>query len=245
MATLKTQALTYEGGGATLKGYLAVDEAAGGKRPGVLVVHEWWGQNDYVRGRARMLAELGYPALALDMFGDGRTAADPDEAGRLAGEVMQNWGRSSERFMAALDLLKQQDAVDPQHVAAVGYCFGGGVALQMARDGAPLDAVVSFHGSLATERPARPGSVKGKLLVQHGGDDTLVGDQQLAAFREEMDKAGADYRVIVHDGAKHGFTNPEATENGNKFSLPLGYDAQADKASWDEMVKFFQALWKA
>lgn len=244
MTSLHAEDIGYQAAGTSLKGYLAYDEQAKGPRPGILVVHEWWGQNEFPRRRARMLAEMGYTALALDMFGEGRTADNPDDAAKLATGVMQNWEDSKARFLAALDLLKNHSTVDAKQVAAIGFCFGGGVALQMAREGADLDAVVSFHGSLGTERPAQSGEVKAKLLVLHGGADPFVDDGQLIAFKNEMEQAGADYRIVVYGGAKHAFTNPDATGNGEKFGLPLAYDETADRKSWEEMEELFQKLFK-
>lgn len=241
-SSLCAEDIRYEAAGTALKGYLAYDEQAKGRRPGVLVVHEWWGQNEFPRKRARMLAEMGYTALALDMFGDGKTADNPDDAAKLATGVMQNWEDSKARFLAALDLLKSHSTVDPQRIAVIGFCFGGGVALQMAREGAALDAVVSFHGSLATEHPAQPGGVKAKLLVLHGGSDPFVNDEQLIAFKNEMEQAGADYRIVVYGGARHAFTNPDATGNGEKFGLPLAYNETADRKSWQEMAALFGQL---
>src|SRR5512143_934897 len=155
----------YTAGGVTLKGYLAYDTAKKGKSPGVLVVHEWWGLNDYARERARMLARLGYTALAVDMYGEGKTATHPDDAGKFSSELMQNFDTAKARFLAAEDFLKMQPTVDPGRIAAIGYCFGGGVVLNMARQGADLKGVASFHGSLAAVKPAQPGVAKAKILV--------------------------------------------------------------------------------
>lgn len=244
-SSLHAEDITYEAAGTTLKGYLAYDEQAQGKRPGILVVHEWWGQNDYARKRADMLAEMGYTALALDMFGEGKTVDNPGDASELATGVMQNWDDSKARFLAALDLLKEHSTVNPEQVAAIGFCFGGGVSLQMAREGADLNGVVSFHGSLATERPAQPGKVKAKLLVLHGGADPFVDDDQLLGFKKEMDAAGADYRIVVYSGATHAYTNPAATATGEKFGLPLAYNEAADRESWQEMEALFGRLFRS
>lgn len=232
----------YSAGGVALKGYLAYDDKSMDKRPGLLVVHEWWGLNDYTRKRARMLAELGYTALALDMYGEGKQAAHPDDAGKFASEVMKNFDTAQARFTAAEDALKKEPTVDPGRLAAIGYCFGGGVALNMARQGADLKGVVSFHGNLMAVKPAGPGALKAKFLVLHGGDDKFTTPEQIEAFKQEMKDAGADYRFISYPGALHGFTNPEATEYGKKFKIPLAYNKKADKESWDEMKKFLAAL---
>ena len=232
--------VSYEAEGLTMKGYLAYNDSIAGKRPGILVVHEWWGHNEYTKQRAAMLAELGYTALALDMYGEGKVAAHPDDAGKFAAEVRQNMGVATERFKAALQVLKNHPTVDPDHIAAIGYCFGGGVVLQMAREGLDLDAVVSFHGALATDRPAAPGAVKARILVCDGADDKLVGPDQVKAFHLEMRKAGVDYKFISYPGAKHSFTNPAADIYAEKFGLPVGYNAEADHRSWQDMQDFLK-----
>jgi dienelactone hydrolase len=241
---LAGEEITYSADGTTLKGYLARPAAAGGKRPGVLVVHEWWGNNDYSRKRADMLAELGYVALAVDMFGDGKIVDNPKDAMALAGEAGKNLDVSEKRFAAARALLAGQPDVDAGRIAAVGYCFGGGMALQMARRGVDLAGVVTFHGSLGTQSPAKQGAVKAKLLVLNGAADPLVKPEQIAAFKKEMQDAGVPYTFIDYPGAVHGFTSPAATENGKKFNLPLAYDADADKKSWAEMQGFLQTVLK-
>ena len=171
---IHTEEVEYAAGGVTLKGYLAYDTSIKGKRPGVLVVHEWWGHNEYARKRARMLAKLGYTALAVDMYGSGKTADHPDDATRFMNEVLENMERGEARFNAALGILKRHSATDPERIAAIGYCFGGGVVLHMARSGADLRGVASFHGSLGSSHTPEPGSVKAKVLVMHGADDRLI-----------------------------------------------------------------------
>jgi dienelactone hydrolase len=240
---LAGQEVTYSHAGTTMHGYLA-KPAAAGKHPVVLVVHEWWGQTDYIRRRADLLAELGYVALAVDMYGDGKIADHPKDAGAFAGEVRNNMDVGEARFRAAMALLEDQPEADLSRAAAIGYCFGGGVVLEMARRGLDLDAVVSFHGSLGTSSPAGPGAVKAKVLVLNGADDPFVKPEQIAAFKQEMEAAGVDYRFIDYPGAVHGFTNPDATANGEKFGLPLAYSADADAASWAEMQRFFAATLK-
>ena len=234
----------YRTGDTVLKGYLAENTAVKGKRPAVLVVHEWWGLNDYARKRARMLAELGYVALAVDMFGEGKTAQHPDDAGKFAGELMKNKAVSEARFNAALDFIKQQPSVDPARIAAIGYCFGGGVVLHMARQGADLKGVVSFHGTLATDTPARPGDVKAKILVFNGEDDKMVPHEQVIAFKDEMTRAGANFRYVGYQGVKHAFTNPDADSYAKKFNLPLAYNKNADRNSWTEMRRFLREIFK-
>ncbi len=243
-AKVVTKEVTYTTNGLELKGYLAYDDAQKTKRPGVLVVHEWWGQNEYIRKRARMLAELGYIALALDMYGDGKTASHPEDASKFSSEVMKNLDVAEQRFMAGLTLLQQQPQTDKQRIAAIGYCFGGGVVLAMARRGVDLDGVASFHGSLGAGAPAEAGKVKAKVLVMNGADDPFVKPEQIAAFKQEMDTAGVDYEFVNYPGAKHSFTNPEATANGKKFQLPLAYNAEVDKESWQKLQSFFQQIFK-
>jgi dienelactone hydrolase len=241
---VKAEEVTYQANGITLKGYLAYDEQIEGKRPGVLVVHEWWGQNEYVRNRARMLAELGYTALALDMYGEGKTATHPKDATAFTQEVMSNMDAAKQRFLAALEVLKKHPTTDPARVAAIGYCFGGGVVLAMAREGVDLDGVVSFHGTLATEKPAQPGHVKASILVCHGADDQFTTKEQIETFQEEMRKANVDLTFKSYEGARHSFTNPEADANAQKFNMPLGYNEDADKKSWNDMQEFFTRIFR-
>jgi dienelactone hydrolase len=241
-AAVITKEIDYLADGTTLKGYLAYDDTIKGQRPGVLVVHEWWGLNDYVRKRARMLAKLGYTAFALDMYGDGKQAQHPDDAKKFSSEVRNNLPMEKARFTAALDVLRRDNKVDPQRIAAIGYCFGGGVALEMARRGVDLSGVASFHGMLATAAPARKGDVKAKILVMTGADDPFVPAEQVAQFKQEMDAAHAEYQVIAYPGAKHGFTNPGADDYGQQFNLPLAYDKAADQASWQELEGFLHRI---
>jgi dienelactone hydrolase len=242
---IKGEAVEYKAGALTLKGYLAYDENQKGKRPGVLVVHEWWGHNEYARNRARMLAELGYTALAVDMYGDGKQAMHPADAGNFSSEVMRHFDEAGKpRFLAAEEFLKKQPSVDPARIAAIGYCFGGGVVLNMARQGADLKAVASFHGSLAALKPAQPGMVKAKIRVYNGADDKFTLPEAISAFKKEMTDAKVDFVFINYPGAIHAFTNPEATELGKKFNLPLAYNEKADKESWADMKKFFAEVLK-
>ena len=238
MADIRTETVTYTAGGTTLRGFLA-HPASTAKGPAVLVVHEWWGLNDYIRGRARMLAELGYTALAADMYGDGKTAADPAGANDAMNAVLADRGALEARLRAAVDRLQSEPGVDAARVAAIGYCFGDAVVLHAARIGLPLAAVVSFHGALGSFHKPAPGTVKAKVLVCHGAADALVPAADLTAFEQEMREAKADYRVVQYPGAKHGFTNPEADENGTKYGLPLAYDAAVDRQSWSDMRELF------
>lgn len=236
--------VSYKANGTTLKGYLAYDKAVKGKRPGVLVVHEWWGHNDYARKRANMLAELGYVALAVDMYGDGKQATHPEDAQKFSSEIANNMPLGKQRFEAAMELLKKHQATNSSDIAAIGYCFGGAVVLQMARDGLDLDAVVSFHGSLGTAKPAQPGVVKARIMVAHGGADPFVKPEQITGFFAEMNQAGVEYRFIAYSDAQHSFTNPAADEFGAKFNLPLKYNQQADQESWQAMKDHLDKVFK-
>jgi len=241
-AGVKHEEVTYSANGITMKGYLAYDDAKKGKRPGVLVVHEWWGHNEYARKRARMLAELGYTALAVDMYGDGKQAAHPDDAGKFAGAVMQNMESAKARFIAAMEVLKKNPHTDPTRIAAIGYCFGGGVVLQMARLGIDLKGVVSFHGSYGTQTPAQAGKVKAAILVCHGADDQFITLEQIDALKKEMQNAKVDFQFNTYAGAKHSFTNPDADAYAKQFNIPIGYNAEADKKSWADMQEFFKKI---
>ncbi len=234
--------VSYHAGDTLLKGYIAYDDSIKGKRPGILVVHEWWGHNAYARHRADMLAALGYTALAVDMYGDGKQANHPDDAGKFAGAVRKNMPQAEARFRAAMKLLHKHPTTDKQKTAAIGYCFGGGIVLEMARRGVPLAGVASFHGSLGTAEPAQKGGVKAKVLVLNGAADPFTKPEQITAFKQEMTGAGVDYRFIDYPDAKHAFTNPQADEYGKRFNLPLAYNAEADKASWAEMRRFLKQL---
>jgi dienelactone hydrolase len=222
---IEGRTVEYSAQGVLMKGYLAYDENIKGKRPGVLV-------------------ELGYIALAVDMYGDGRQAMHPNEAGKFSSELMKNFDVAKTRFIAAMDFLKQQPTVDPNRMAAIGYCFGGGVVLNMARQGVDLRGVVSFHGSLAAVKPAQPGSVKAKILVLNGDADKFTTPEQIEAFKREMKAAGVDFQFISYPGALHSFTNPEADEYGKKFNLPLAYNADADRKSWNELKKFLSSIFR-
>ncbi len=235
MANITAENVVYTAGATTLRGTLAVDAERSGPRPAVIVVHEWWGLNDYIRGRACQLAELGYVALAVDMYGEGRTADDPGGASALMMAVLQDIKLGEERFAAALDLLRARADVTPDRIAAIGYCFGGAMVLHAARKGVPLRAVVSFHGSLGSFHKPALGEVKARVLVCHGGGDALVPEADVKAFEAEMIAARADYRIESYPGAPHSFTNPEATEKGTRYGLPVAYDGAADARSWASM----------
>lgn len=241
---VKGEELTYKANGVVLKGYLAYDDAVAGKRPGVLVVHDWWGPGEFVRDRARELPKLGYTAFAADMYGEAKEATNPDEAGKLSGEVGKNPPMMKARFDAAKDVLGKHPSVDPKHIVAIGYSFGGRVVLEMARQGSDLAGVVVFYGSLKTERPAQKGMVKARVLVLNAMDDAWVPAEQVKQFKAEMDAAGVDYKVIDYPKTKHGFSRPDADSRARKFNLPLAYDADADRKSWAEMGAFFNMLFR-
>lgn len=240
-AEVKTTLVEYKHGDTVLEGLLAWDDALPGKRPGVLVVHEWWGRNDYIRSRAEKLAALGYVAFALDMYGKGVVAKDPKEAGALAGKIRGDGALMRERAAAGLDVLRKDERVDAKKIAAIGYCFGGTVALELARSGADLAGVVSFHGGLGTKAPAEKGKVKAKVLVLHGADDPHVPVADVTAFEEEMRAAGVDWQVVSYGGAVHAFTNPAA---GNDPSKGAAYNESADRRSWEAMQAFFGEVLK-
>ncbi len=245
LAKVEGKEVVYEANGTQLEGFIAYPANATGKRPGVLVIHEWWGHTDYVRMRAQKLAELGYVALALDMYGDGKQATHPEDATKMMMEVMGNLEVATKRFSAAKALLENDPRTDATRIAAVGYCMGGAVALNMARAGTDLDAIAVFHGNLATQQPMAVGAYKGKILVASGGADPFVPPEQVQAFEKEMQAAGADYKLDLYPNAKHAFTNPAATENGEKFKIPLAYDAEADAASWKKLEEFLAQVWPA
>jgi dienelactone hydrolase len=230
---MKTEAVGYRDGAVELEGYVAYPDGPG-RRPGVLVVHEWWGHNAYVRKRAEMLAGLGHVGFAVDLFGQGKTATTPDEAGKLYQAVMSDRRVAQGRIKAALDLIRANPAVDPAKLVCLGYCMGGTVALDLARSGAELRGAVSFHGALATPTPAKKGAVKCPVLVLHGADDPMVTPDQVAGFRDEMRAAGADWQFHEYGGAQHAFTNPAA----NLPKLGILYNAAADRRSWEVMKAF-------
>jgi dienelactone hydrolase len=236
-AEIMTKEVSYTHGDVRLKGFLAYDNAKEGKRPGVLVVHEWWGNNDYSRQRARQLAELGYVAFAVDMYGDGKLAKSPQEARGLATPFYEDRALMRERAGAGLKALQEQPTVDGERLAAIGYCFGGSVVLELARSGAPLAAVVSFHGGLATPNPDDARNIKAKVLVLTGGADPMVAPEERDAFIKEMEDARVDYAMTVYGGAKHGFTSPDADRARQEG---VGYQKEADQRSWAAMRALFE-----
>jgi dienelactone hydrolase len=241
---IKGETVEYKADGTTLKGYIAYDDSIKGKRPGVLIVPEWWGLNDYVKKRADMIAGLGYTALAVDMFGEGKSTEHPEDASKFVSEVMSNMGIGEKRFNSALDFLKQQPTVNPDEIAAIGYCFGGAIVLHMARTGTDLDGVVSFHGNLGSMRAAAPGTIKARMLVLTGGDDTFIPQEQIDAFKKEMDAAGADYELVIYPGAIHSFTNPDSDRLAKENNLAVAYNKEADEKSWAQMKEFLKSVFQ-
>jgi dienelactone hydrolase len=241
LPSIVTEEVSYSLGDTQLNGYFAYPRNAQ-KVPAVLVVHEWWGHNDYARKRADMLAELGYVAFALDMYGDGKVTGHPKEANAFMMEVISNAEVAKARFEKGLELLKQHPAVDPEKIAAIGYCFGGAVSISMARLGADLDGVVSFHGALEGLAPVVPDAVKARFLVLNGADDPFITSEAKEAFKAQMDAAQVNYDFIDYPGAMHSFTNPGADEKGEAYGLPLKYNADADLDSWRRMQAFFKEI---
>jgi len=243
MANIQSEQFTYSVDGTEMTAYLAWDSEIEGTRPGVLVVHEWWGMNDYARRRADMLAELGYTGMALDMYGGGQVADSPDEAGALMNGLLENLSTVRRRFNAALEAMQAHATVDGANCAAIGYCMGGGIVLHMARYGAGLKAVGSFHGALPLGVAAQGegADVTARIGVYHGESDVLIPDEAVAEFRAEMEKTGADCLFIPLPTALHGFSNAAATGNGEKYGLPLRYDERADAASWNHLQLLLQS----
>jgi dienelactone hydrolase len=240
-AAVHTEKVEYRHGETVLYGYLAYDDAAAERRPGVLVAPEWWGLNDYAKLRAQQLARLGYVAFVLDMYGKGITTTDPKEAGRLAGIYRNDRGLMRARSAAGLEVLRKRPQVDPTRISAIGYCFGGTVVLEMARSGADLKGVVSFHGGLSTPNPADARNIRGKVLVLHGADDTFESPAEIAAFQDEMRRAAVDWQMNYYGGAVHSFTNPDADKAGIKG---VAYNAAADRRSWQAMRDFFAEIFQ-
>jgi dienelactone hydrolase len=241
-AAIKEEPVTYTDGQTTMKGFVVYDDAITAKRPGIIMVHEWWGITPHIHSEARKYAQAGYTAFIADMYGEAKTADNPKDAGALAGGVMKDPKVMESRFNAARTALAKQASVNPQSIGAVGYCFGGAVVLNMARTGADLAAVAGFHASLGLNTPApAPGTVKAKILILNGADDPFVKREQYDTLKKEFDAAKADYRIIEYPGAVHAFTNPEATALGEKFKLPLKYDAKVDAEAKAEAAKLFAA----
>lgn len=242
LAGVSSQEVTYQSNGVTLQGYLAYPKEDVDPKPAVLVVHEWWGHNEYARKRADMLAELGYVAFAIDMYGEGKVADHPDDAKKFMQEAMSDPQAFKDRFISALDYVSKHENVDSTNIAAIGYCFGGAVVLNMARAGVNLKGVASFHGSLSTKMPAQKGRVISEIMVFHGESDVFIPPQQVEEFRTEMLAADAQHEIIVYPAVEHSFTNPDADMFAEKYSMPLSYDEEADADSWARLQIFLKRI---
>jgi dienelactone hydrolase len=240
-AGIHTQIVEYKQGDTTLEGFVAYDDAIQGKRPGVLIVHQWLGLTDYEKHRAEMLAQLGYVAFCADIYGKGVRPQTAQEAGALAGKYKNDRQLLRARVNAGLDALRRQPLVDSKRVAAIGYCFGGTTVLELARSGADVAGVVSFHGGLDSPTPADGKNIKGKVLVCHGADDPFSSPQNIAAFEDEMRKGGVDWQLIKYGGAVHSFTQPMAGDDNSKGAA---YNEKADKRSWEAMKQFLAEIFK-
>lgn len=241
-AEVKTKTISYEYDGVTLKGHLAWDDAVKGKRPGILVVHEWWGLNDYARKRADMLAELGYVAFACDMYGEGKSTEHPKEAREMATAARKNVKVWQGRARAGLKVLKDQEQVDTSKLAAIGYCFGGSTALQLAYTGADLAAVVTFHAALPVADAEQAKAIKAKLMICHGAMDKFIPEETILKFRAALEGAKVDYTMIYFGGAVHSFT----VKGVDKKGVPgLAYNAAADRRSWAAMQFMFREVFGA
>ena len=239
-AAIQSREITYQQDGTALQGFVAWDSTKSGLRPGVIVIHEWWGHNQHARNAARKLARAGYVAFALDLYGRGKVTAHPDTAERFMMEALGNAPAMNARFAAALAQLKADPHVDSTRIAAIGYCFGGMVVLSMARAGADLDAVGSFHGAIPPVAPIDSGSVKARVLIMTGGADPMVPHQVVDSFVAAMKRAGANISVATYGHAQHSFTNPRADSVG---MAGLKYDAEADRDSWQELLRMLREVW--
>lgn len=240
-AEVKTRSFSYEVGGQKYQGYIADGATEGKKAAGVLVVHEWWGQNEYPRERARQLAQQGYVAFAIDMFGEGKTAKHPKEAQKFAAESMKDPKQAKKVFDKALSILKEREDVADDKIAAIGFCYGGSVVLNMASMGSDLDLVGSFHGGLSEDYSIPKREDNPRILIFNGAADPMVTEKQIKAVKNALEKADVNHEFVNYEGAKHAFTNPGATEKGEKFGLPLAYDKKAAEDAWG---KFLEALKK-
>lgn len=238
-AALQRSSVEYKDGDQTLEGYLVYDDAVAGKRPAVIVVHEWKGLGDYAKRRADMLAEMGYLAFAADMYGKGVRAVTHEEAGKLAGMYLNDREKMRRRAASALDFVTAHELAEAGKTAAIGYCFGGTTVLEMARAGLNVKGVASFHGSLKTPSPAAVGAVSAKVMVFHGSQDTFVAPEDVTGFEKEMSAAGADWQLVVFSKAVHSFTVAEAGDNP---ASGVAYNREADERSWKMLTLFFQEI---
>ncbi len=240
-SAVQTTAIPYTHDGVQLEGYLAWDDAIKGKRPGVLIVHEWWDLNDYARNRAEQLAQMGYVAFAVDMYGKGSVTTHPDQAGTWMREIQSNVKTWQQRAIEGLRILQKQELVDTSRLAAIGYCFGGATVMQLVYSGIDIQGVVSFHGSLPLPRMQRVPQPKTKILIAHGNADPFLSENHVKKFRSALDKAGFDWQMVIYAGARHSFTNPHAGTFGMDA---LKYDKNADQRSWKQMQVFFDEIFQ-
>ncbi len=240
-AKVLTQPVVYKEAGTEFTSYVSYDDSIKGKRPGILVVHEWWGLNDYAKRRMEMLAKLGYVAFAVDMYGTGKVTDNADKAREWMTETTADveWWR--ERANAGIKQLKKHKLVDKTRIAAIGYCFGGGTVIQLAYGGTDINGIVSFHGSLPAADESSSGKIKTRMLIAHGNADSFIPRETVTKFQDTLDKAGARWSMITYGNAKHGFTNRDAGKRGMDA---LKYDADADKHSWRAMQDFFADIFK-
>lgn len=239
---IKTEEVRYQHGDLECHGYLAWDDSVEGPRPGVLVLHEWWGLNDYARERTRQLAELGYLAFAADIYGEGKTVDHPQDAGAMSGKVRENVADWRQRAVKALEVLKARPNCLPDQVAAIGYCFGGATALQLGYTGADLKSIATFHAALPTPSDAEAEAIKAEVLICHGADDTFVSEEAVNSLKEQLSEADVEFEFIAYPGARHSFTVPSADEHGLEG---LKYDEAADRKSWEEMKQLFERTLQA
>ena len=240
-AAVQSRTIEYEDDGVALSGSLSVDDAVKGRRPGVLVVHEWWGLNDYAKKRAEQLAAMGYVAFALDMYGEGKVAEHPTEAGTWSGQITRNVKQWQQRALAGLKVLRSQPQVDPKRLAAIGYCFGGATVLQLAYSGTDIAGVVSFHGSLPPPDVQQASGIKARILICHGASDGFIPQQRIDKLRAALEGARSDWQMITYGGAVHSFTNPAADKRDIKG---LAYNEKADRRSWGHMKMFFDEIFR-
>ncbi|HEY4999104.1 MAG TPA: dienelactone hydrolase family protein [Usitatibacter sp.] len=237
-AKVVTKTIAYDFEGKMMQGYLAYDDKKSGARPAVLVVHEWWGLNDYTKSRTRQLAAMGYVAFAADMYGEGKTTSDPKEAQAWSSEAGSQPGMLAARSKAALDVLEKQPQANPKALAAIGFCFGGSTVLQLAYSGAPLKSTVTFHGVLGVPTDEQARKIHGTILVLHGAEDGFVKPETIDAMKKALDAAKVDWYMVTYANAVHAFSNPGA----DSYKIPgIGYNKNAADRSWDEMARLFHA----
>ncbi|NLE47238.1 MAG: dienelactone hydrolase family protein [Sandaracinaceae bacterium] len=240
---IRTDSIEYKAGDVALKGFVAWDDSVKGRRPAVLIVHEWWGISEHIREKARALAELGYLAFAVDMFGEGKYTEEPDEASKMMNEALADPDALEAKLTSALAAVRQREEVDGQKISIVGYCFGGAVAIFAARRGLEFRAAIAFHpGTLELGAPAKKGEVKAKVLALAGADDPMIPEASYEPFKKDLQDAGAEVDLVVYPNVTHAFTNKAATERGKKYGLPLAYDAHADADSWARMRELLASV---